>query len=142
MSPKLHRRRLTTFAAAVLALGCASNSGTMDTAPPAPSYPDVSGAWQGSVSVQGQAIAGTLEIAQTGGQLDAGFTSPGFGISASGQGTIDPDGTIRLTLDYNLECPGVADMQGTRSDDGAILSGAVDAVDCTGEVQGSFRFTR
>jgi hypothetical protein len=133
------RRRLIGVAlgsAALISLGaCATFLG-------GPSYPAVEGSYRGGVSVEGQGIDGTLEIVQDGAELNVVFDSPSFGLTADGDGTVAEDGTARVFLDYDLQCPGRAELVGEFTDDGTRFSGRVVAVDCTGEISGTFSFRR
>lgn len=124
------------FLAAVLTLlvGCASMGG--------PSYPSVAGEYTGGVSVEGQGIDGTFEIVQDGPQLQAVFDAPSFGLMAEGEGTLAEDGSARIFLDYDLQCPGRAEMVGNFTADGTRFSGTIAAADCTGEIGGTFSFSR
>lgn len=103
---------------------------------------DMSGTWQGSVTIQDQRIPGSLSVEQDGFILQAGFAAPDFDLNATGEGELDDDGDVRLDLVYNLECPGTAVLEGTLSDDDTLFTGSIEATDCTGAITGSFRFTR
>lgn len=107
-----------------------------------PSFPSAAGDYEGSISFQGQSIPGTLEIQQAGSELQAVFRAPSFGLTAEGAGSIDSDGNIVMRLQYDLQCPGVAELTGVFQDGGQRLSGRLDAGDCTGEIAGTFSFTR
>lgn len=113
-----------------------------ESAPPVSEPPPVAGLWTGFISVEGQGINGTLDLGQEGGDLEAVFDAPDFGLHAEGGGTIDGTGEIVLRLGYDLQCPGTAELVGRRSADGAVLEGALTAADCTGSSQGSFTFRR
>jgi hypothetical protein len=134
----MFRRSTTPAALLVVALV----AGACATTPAPPSVPDVSGAWTGGVTVEGQAISGTLTLTQNGTELRAVFSAPSFGLTAEGGGTIDADGAFQVQLGYNMQCPGTAALSGRRSSDGAMLSGTVQASDCTGQMLGAFDFTR
>jgi hypothetical protein len=122
--------------------GPSGNQGTEAPAPAAPELPDVQGLWQGSVTVEGQTIDGTLDLTQDGADLGAAFSAPAFGLEAEGGGTVDAEGNVQIILDYNLECPGSAHLNGVLRADGTILSGTVEATDCTGQMLGAFDFQR
>jgi len=107
-----------------------------------PSFPEVAGTYTGGVSVEGQGIDGTLEVLQAGAELQVVFDAPSFGLSAEGSGTLNPDGTARVFLDYDLQCPGRAEFVGRFAADGTGFSGNVMAADCTGEIGGTFSFRR
>lgn len=137
------------WAAALATAACASAgaSGTESTngtvpEPAAPEVPDVQGVWHGSVTVEGQTIESTLDLTQDGVDLGAEFSAPAFGLEADGGGTVDAEGNVRLILDYNLECPGSALLNGVLRADGSMLSGTVEATDCTGQILGAFDFQR
>lgn len=125
----------------VLAAGCATASDPAQ-GPAAPAVAQVGGSWVGSVTVEGQAIDGTLELTQDGAALQAQFSAPAFGLSAAGAGRVLAEGKVEIRLDYNMQCPGAADMDGTLSSDGKLLSGVLRATDCTGQMVGAFDFRR
>lgn len=104
--------------------------------------PDVSGEWRGFLSVEDQTLDGTLEIDQTGRVLIIRFDAPGFGLTASGEGSMDANGALSATLAYETQCPGVARLEGQRASDGLVLEGSLSAEDCTGRITGSFAFKR
>ncbi len=104
--------------------------------------PDVSGAWTGYLSVEGQGLDGTLQIEQDGGELSVVFEAPDFGLRAEGAGSVSAEGEVAVTLEYDLQCPGTAELAGLRSDDGLVLDGSLSASDCTGSSAGSFSFRR
>ena len=106
------------------------------------SYPDVEGRYEGTVVVEGQSIPGSLELAQDGGSLSAVFDSPSLGLQATGSGQVSPEGEARIQVDYNLQCPGVAQLAGDFGDGGATFRGNVTASDCTGDLAGVFDFSR
>ncbi len=106
------------------------------------SFPSAAGEYEGSISFQGQSVPGTLEIEQAGSKLNAVFRAPSFGLRAEGQGSIDSDGNVEMRLQYDLQCPGVATLTGELDKDGQGISGRLDAGDCTGEIAGTFSFTR
>lgn len=132
----------------LLALGACTRVGDPVPQPapepgPAPrTLPDVSGAWTGFVSVEGQGLQGTLQVEQDGEALAVVFDAPEFGMRATGDGRIDADGDLVVTLAYDLQCPGTAELDGRRSDDGMVLDGSLTASDCTGSSGGSFSFRR
>ncbi len=107
-----------------------------------PAYPSVAGAYNGGVSVEGQAIDGTLEIVQEGPDLTVVFDAPSFGLTAEGDGSVGVDGEARVFLDYDLQCPGRAELVGEFTDEGTRFAGRMVAVDCTGEINGTFSFRR
>jgi hypothetical protein len=102
----------------------------------------VAGSYAGSVVVEGQGIDGVLEVQQEGADLTVVFDAPAFGLTAEGRGTLAEDGTARIFLDYDLQCPGRAEMVGQFSDEGTDFSGNIMAADCTGEMAGTFSFAR
>lgn len=112
----------------------------VEPAPPPP--PDVSGAWSGYLSVEGQGLDGTLQVEQDGSVLSVVFEAPGFGLRAEGAGQVSANGEVAVTLEYDLQCPGTAQLAGLRSDDGLVLDGSLTASDCTGSSAGSFSFRR
>ena len=106
------------------------------------SLPSVSGDFVGQIAIQGQAVSGTLRVDQEAEALTATFEAPSFGLVAEGSGTVSGDGTIALSLEYDLQCPGVARLSGDVSADGRRLEGRIEAEDCTGPVAGTFEFSR
>jgi hypothetical protein len=137
--------RLASLTALVVLAACSTGtgSGSPESAPaPAPAPPDISGQWSGFVSVEGQGIDGTLVVEQEGGALEVVFQAPSFGLVAEGAGDVSPDGTVSISLLYDLQCPGEARMLGDVSGDGLSIDGQLDAGDCTGSMSGNFRFTR
>jgi hypothetical protein len=150
MMARLSRARALLYAAPVLAAllnGC-TTVGSGSSAPgerqaaPELRYPDVSGEWSGFLSVEGQTLDGTLRIDQTGPALTIDLEAPGFDLTASGQGSVDPDGAVVADLAYETQCPGVALLRGQRASDGLVLEGSLSAEDCTGRIVGSFSFKR
>lgn len=117
----------------LLSVGCAS--------PGPPPVLDVAGIYDGQLDMDGTVIPGTLEMRQEGIELQVTFSSPEIGISASGEGSVD-NARVVLRLDYNLQCPGEARLDGTITSGGGEYSGFASAGDCTGEISGSFSFTR
>jgi hypothetical protein len=119
----------------LLSGGCATAG-----VPDAP--PDVEGEYKGAMLVQGQEIPGTLDVTQSNRRLSAVFEAPALGLSARGGGEVQVDGTARITLTYDLQCPGEAVMVGQFSRDGTLFQGEIVARDCTGEIPGTFSFAR
>lgn len=133
----LVRRLLKLSALALLVVlpwACASAGG--------PGLPNVAGDYRGAVMIQGQGVDGTLSIDQAGSALGVTFDAPGFDLMATGQGMLRPDGTARIVLSYDLQCPGEAIMVGAFTDDGTRFEGEIRAEDCTGEIPGTFSFGR
>jgi len=125
---------------ALMAAGCASGGGAPESA--GPTFPQVAGEWSGSITVQGEAVPGTFLITQSGADLEGTFRAPALELVASGSGAVLPDGSVSMSLSYNLQCPGTATMTGDLSTDGTQISGTLLASDCTGNIDGSFRFSR
>lgn len=100
------------------------------------------GDYRGAVMVQGESVDGTLSIDQDGSRLDVSFSAPALDLLASGQGILRADGTARVVLAYDLQCPGEAEMVGAFNADGSRFEGEVRARDCTGEMPGTFSFGR
>lgn len=126
---------LAAFVSLLATTACATLGG-------GPSFPLVAGNYTGGVTVEGQGIDGTLRVTQEGPELGLVFDAPSFGLSAEGTGTLQEDGSARVFLDYDLQCPGRAEMVGTFTEDGTRFSGSITAVDCTGEIGGTFSFQR
>lgn len=106
------------------------------------SYPDVEGRYEGTVVVEGQSIPGSLQLVQDAGSLSAVFDSPSLGLQATGTGQVSPEGEARLQVDYNLQCPGVAELSGDFGEEEGTFRGNVTASDCTGDLAGVFDFSR
>lgn len=129
---------------AFAAVGCSTvggDGGAPGTAEPTLRW-DLTGTWEGRVEAGGTPIEGALSIEQTGSTLVASFASPALGLLAEGDGFLEEDGDVVLEMEYDLECPGRATLDGRVSEDGDTLRGTVDASDCTGSMTGSFTFTR
>jgi len=107
-----------------------------------PSYPQLAGEWSGSITVGGEQIPSTLEVTQTGADLLLVTRVAALGLTTEGQGTVLPDGGMRGSFSYNLECPGEAELVGSLSSDGTTLGGTILASDCTGDLEGTFRYRR
>lgn len=120
---------------------CASVGGGGDT-DTGPSYPQVAGEWSGSITVAGEQIPSTLSITQAGADLQLVTRIPALELNTQGQGTVLPDGGMRGSFSYNLECPGEAELVGSLSSDGTTLGGTLLASDCTGDLEGTFRYRR
>jgi len=130
------------FAALVLlaaVAGCATVGGGADAGP---TFPELSGEWSGSVTIGGQQIPSTLEITQEGADLQLLTRVPDLGLITRGEGSVLPDGRMRGSFSYNLECPGDADLVGSLTSDGTVLSGTLLASDCTGDLEGTFTYRR
>jgi hypothetical protein len=83
-----------------------------------------------------------LDISQTDGALRAELAIPLIELTTVGAGTVYPDGTLRLTFRYELECPGHAEFVGEVTENDGVLAGTLLASDCTGDLRGTFRFAR
>ena len=104
--------------------------------------PQVAGEYGGAVMVQGQEIPGSLIVTQRARRLVVVFEAPPLGLSARGAGAVEADGTARITLNYDLQCPGEAELVGQFSGEGSVFQGEIVARDCTGEIPGTFSFSR
>jgi len=133
--------RITLLAATLSLAACATvGGGSSDDA--GPSYPQIAGEWSGSISVEGEALTSSIEITQNGPDLELVTRVPDLGLSTPGEGSILPDGSMRGTFSYNIECPGEAELIGALSSDGTRLSGRLLASDCTGDLEGTFSYRR
>lgn len=146
-SPQFRAPTLLPLLALLALAGCTRVGGGAGPAagserPEPVRLPDVSGTWSGYVTVEGEGLDGTLRIQQDGPALSAVFEAPALGLVAEGEGRIDADGSLRITLGYDLQCPGSAEMEGRRAEDGLVLEGTLRASDCTGTTGGSFTFRR
>lgn len=128
-------RLFTLLILSLLATGCALTGG-------GPGLADVEGDYRGAVLVQGQTVDGTLTIRQDGSDLDVTLDAPEIELTATGQGILRADGTARVVLAYDLQCPGEAELVGAFNADGTRFEGEVRARDCTGQTPGTFSFGR
>ncbi len=144
-------RGLGPLVAAVLVAACstvgggpagAGNGAATPNPDPGPSYPEIGGAWMGSLQIEGQAFNSLLEITQMGGDLRLTVEIPALELTTVGSGTVLPDGTLRVSFPYELECPGNAEYVGRVSAGATVLSGTLLASDCTGDLRGTFRYER
>lgn len=118
----------------LLVAGCAS-------APAEPPLPDLAGTWSGSINIQGQTLFGNMTVVQEGPALELRFSLPDIALTASGEGSATETG-FRGEVPYTLNCPGVAVFTGSLDDEQTVLTGRVEATDCDGTANGTFRFTR
>ncbi len=123
--------------------GCSSvGGGAAGTPEPSVSYPELRGAWMGALQIEGQGYNGMLEVMQMGPDLRMRVEIPTIGLTTNGMGTVLPDGTLRVSFRYELECPGDAEFVGEVSADDTVMQGTLLASDCTGDLRGTFRFSR
>lgn len=146
-SPQFRTPALLPLVALLFLAGCTRVGGGAGPAagserPEPVRWPDVSGTWSGYVTVEGEGLDGTLRIQQDGPVLGAVFEAAALGLVAEGEGRIAADGSLRITLGYDLQCPGNAELEGRRAEDGLVLEGTLTASDCTGTTGGSFTFRR
>ena len=125
--------RFAAIGAAVVLWGCATFGGGV---------PDVGGHWAGIVVVEGQTLEGELEVVQVGPALTVIFQAPALNLRATGDGQVHDDGSARLQVEYDLQCPGVAEMSGDFTDGERSFRGSLVATDCSGELAGTFDFSR
>jgi hypothetical protein len=133
--------------ALVLAVGltaCSSVGGSQgaQAASPAVSYPQVGGTWLGALQIEGQGYNTLFDIVQTEGDLRVEMEIPMIELATRGRGRVLPDGTLRLTFRYELECPGDAQFVGQVTEGDTVIEGTLHASDCTGDLRGTFRFSR
>src|SRR5688572_22963192 len=108
---------------AALVAGCSAIRFEPDTPPVEPprqeARPAVSaaGSWAGAWVVEGQRIQGSLELAQSGADLTARFSSSALG-EATGSGKVGDDGQVSLELSYRTQCPGRARLTGQIMEEG------------------------
>ena len=107
--------------------------------PPAVS---LEGSWSGALEVEGQEIVGVLTLSQRGRVLGVMFSSTGLIGQATGSGTLEDGGSVRLELEYNVQCPGTIVLSGAILDQDTRLRGTLTATDCTGDASGAFVFAR
>ena len=100
------------------------------------------GSWSGALEVEGQEIVGVLTLTQRGRDLGVMFSSTGLIGQATGSGTIEDGGRVRLELEYNVQCPGTIVLSGAILDRDTRFRGSVVATDCTGDADGAFVFAR
>lgn len=131
--------------AATLLLGACSSvggGGTSEAARPSVVYPDIRGAWMGALQIEGQGLNTMLDVMQMDGDLRVSVEIPMLELTTLGMGRVLPDGTLRLSFGYELECPGDAEFIGSVTEDASVLEGTLVASDCTGDLRGNFRFAR
>ena len=107
-----------------------------------PPVVSMEGSWSGVLEVEGQEIVGVLTLSQRGRGLGAIFSSTGLIGQATGSGTVEEGGRLRLELAYNVQCPGTIVLSGSIIDRDTRLRGSVAATDCTGDAEGGFVFVR
>lgn len=135
------RRRFAALVLLVTLAGC-SRVGGGASADVGPSFPQVAGVWSGSINVDGDALPSTVTIEQEGPDLGVTVRIPDLELVSPGEGTVLPDGTVRMGFEYELECPGRGELIGELSSDGTTLGGTLVATDCTGDLRGTFSFAR
>jgi hypothetical protein len=112
------------------------------SAPAEPPPPEIAGSYSGTVSMAGQeTIFGNLRITQTASDLGLTFSFPEVGIEADGGGAVT-DAGFQGEVAYVLTCPGTAAVNGRIEEDGRVLAGTIQATDCEGTMEGTFRFIR
>jgi hypothetical protein len=123
---------------------CSSVGGGEATEVPSPgvSYPQVNGAWMGALQIEGQGYNTIFDIAQSDGMLRVEVEIPMLELVTMGRGRVLPDGTLRLSFRYELECPGDAQFVGAVTEGDTVLEGTLLASDCTGDLRGTFRLSR
>jgi len=94
------------------------------------------------LEVEGQEIVGVLTLSQRGRVLGVMFSSTGLIGQATGSGTLEDGGSVRLELEYNVQCPGTIVLSGAILDQDTRLRGTLTATDCTGDASGAFVFAR
>lgn len=99
--------------------------------------PDV---YRGSLEIEGDRVLSTLHIHQAGAALTSRLTAPDLGMAADGTGTLDGR-EVELTMAYGAACTGTARLIGRIAEATFLYTGRIIASDCTGDVEGSFRFT-
>ena len=131
------------MAAPLLLAGCQLIGG----GGPSPSGPETaeavsgqSAVYQGVLSMDGGDIPAALEIVREGGRNVRGALQATSGLQADGEGRIRGE-TLTLDLVYGGDCPGRMHLEGEWDEDSRIYEGVVEAQDCTGRGQGTFRFS-
>ncbi len=137
-------RHLIPFALLASAAACSVVGGSGGAGEDVgPSYPQIGGPWMGALQIEGEGFNSMLEIEQLGPVLQLVIEIPALDLVTAGRGNIMPDGTFRASFTYELECPGEAELIGEASTDGEmVLSGTLLAGDCTGDLRGTFRYSR
>jgi len=136
----MNTNRFKSEATRLLALSMFLLAGCAST-PDEPPIPQVGGTYSGSINIQGETLFGNLTISQDGPDLELRFSLPDIALRADGEGTATENG-FRAEVPYTLNCPGVAVFTGALGEDGTTLSGRVEATDCDGTMNGTFRFNR
>ncbi len=134
-------RTTISLSVAAMLLFLASCASAPVALPPVPQVPTLAGTYSGTLTVDGQALAGTLVIEGQGANHTFTFTFPEVGLVANGTGGPTESG-FRADVPYSMTCPGNAVFTGRIEDEGQRLVGTFEANDCTGTMRGNFNFTR
>ena len=133
------RRGVLVVLGAMLLGGCAGGGAHSPTVvePQILRLPDV---YRGSLEIEGDRVPSTLHIHQVGRALTSRLTASDLGMAADGTGTLEGS-EVELTMAYGVACAGTARLVGRIAETTFLYTGRIIASDCTGDVEGSFRFT-
>jgi hypothetical protein len=96
--------------------------------------------YQGVLSIDGGDVPAALELIREGGRDVRGALQTSSGLMADGTGRIRGE-TLRLELTYGGDCPGRMLLEGEWDQSLGTFEGVLDASDCTGQSEGTFRFS-
>lgn len=96
--------------------------------------------YQGFIEIDGGNLPAALEIIHGGGREVRGAFQATSGLMAEGEGRLRGQ-TLTLELVYGGNCPGRMLLEGEWDQESGTYEGGVEASDCTGTGQGSFRFS-
>jgi hypothetical protein len=119
---------------------CASSEVSEPERMAAPELLQLDGNYNGSLTIMGQQLFGSLSIAQDGERLDLTFRFPEVGLQASGDGAVSDEG-FTGKVSYAVTCPGEATFDAVKDREDGTLSGTVSTSDCEGTNSGTFRFS-
>ena len=96
--------------------------------------------YQGFIEIDGGNLTSALEIIREGRQDVRGALQTSSGLLAEGEGRLRGR-TLSLELVYGGTCPGRMILEGNWDQGARIYEGVVEASDCTGRGEGTFRFS-
>ena len=131
---------LTTLA--LLSNGCQIIGGRPEAQSPGTDGPGSTDGvlYQGAIMMDGGDIPAALEIVREGRRGLWGAMQTTSGIEAEGGGSLRGR-SFHLELSYGGECPGRMVLDGEWDPDTSSIAGTIEASDCTGAANGTFRFS-
>ncbi|MEQ8330758.1 MAG: hypothetical protein RH859_09885 [Longimicrobiales bacterium] len=132
-----HRIRMTLAALVALAVGCSTGPGDPSAPAPPPSQPapELASAYQGTVHIEGSALAVRLTLSGPATELDASLSVRDLSLVATGSGALEGE-RLELILFYGTDCPGQVRVEARVSPGGELAQGRLVAADCTGTEEG------